>query len=142
MRTFQDLAIYWDSSAVLSALLVDLHSNNALSWAKRPVPHLLSSLGYAEVVAVLGRMQQQSDWLEDQMDSAFKAFREGPWRYVEVSPTWSDLITLGQKWSLRGADLWHLTAFLELFRKLPELRLLTFDKKLREIAETEHIPVL
>jgi predicted nucleic acid-binding protein len=46
---------------------------------------------------------------------------------------------LSQKWSLRGADLWHLAVGKTLQNQIPELELLTFDKRLRIAAKKEHL---
>ncbi len=55
-RNYQ-VVIYSDASAVLSALIKDAHSEKAQEWANREGIHLLSSLTYAEVIAVISRMQ-------------------------------------------------------------------------------------
>ncbi|MGH2424940.1 MAG: hypothetical protein ACRDF1_01465 [bacterium] len=41
------------------------------------------------------------------------------------------------KWSLRGADLWHLCTAKSLQSELPELRILTFDARLATAARGE-----
>lgn len=46
-------AIYWDASAVLSALMLDEYSDQAQEWSKRDGIHLVSTLSCAEVYAVL-----------------------------------------------------------------------------------------
>ncbi len=38
------VVVYWDASAVLSALLKDDHSKDAQKWASRAGYHFLSSL--------------------------------------------------------------------------------------------------
>jgi hypothetical protein len=51
--------IYWDSSAVLSALFKDANSRRAKAVAKRDALHLLTTLAYAGVNAVISRMQRE-----------------------------------------------------------------------------------
>ncbi len=42
---------------------------------------------------------------------------------------------LSQKWSLRGADLWHLAVAKTLQKQIPELELFSFDKGLSAAAK-------
>jgi len=42
------------------------------------------------------------------------------------------------KYSLRGADLWHIAAAKTLQRELPEVKVLTFDKRIAVAAKKEH----
>ena len=53
------LLIYWDSSAILSALFSDTHSNTAKKRADATGLHFISSLAYAEVSAVIARMKTE-----------------------------------------------------------------------------------
>lgn len=131
--------IYWDASAILSALFTDSHSSWAQDWSLRPSQHLVTSLGWAEVHAVAGRLVRQELLTRDAVDTARTRLRDGPWRAVHVAPSWDALEGLAGKWSLRGADLWHLAAATGLAAELPELVLLTFDRRLLDAANGEGI---
>jgi len=41
--------VYWDASAILSALFKDLRSEEAIEWIRKKGVHLISTLAYAEV---------------------------------------------------------------------------------------------
>jgi len=58
----------------------------------------------------------------------------GPWRLLNITPAWESAKILSEKWPLRGADLWHLSAAKTLQEELPELVLLTFDGRLKSAA--------
>jgi hypothetical protein len=45
--------------------------------------------------------------------------------------------TLADKWSLRGADLWHLCAAKSLVSEFPELKVFSFDNRLNAAAKEE-----
>lgn len=57
MEREKSFFLYWDASAVLSALVKDSHSDVALKWTKKEGLHLLSTLAYAQVISIL-------DWME------------------------------------------------------------------------------
>jgi hypothetical protein len=50
------------------------------------------------------------------------------------------LISLSQKWSLKGSTLWHLASAKTLQKQISELTLLTFDGELKAAAEREGLP--
>ncbi len=52
-------AVYWDSSAILSALFRDRHSDEASKCARSLGVHLLSTLAWAEVHAVIARIERE-----------------------------------------------------------------------------------
>jgi predicted nucleic acid-binding protein len=129
--------IYWDSSAILSALFTDKHSQAAKRWADETGVHFISTLAYAEVSAVIARMKRESLLVETLVNSAFDVLTNGPWRRIHIWPEWKFVRILSAKWPLRGADLWHLAAATTLRRELSELTLLTFDKQLKKAARGE-----
>ncbi|HOV42652.1 MAG TPA: type II toxin-antitoxin system VapC family toxin [Syntrophothermus lipocalidus] len=129
-----DSVLYWDSSAVLSALVKDRHSDQAWESARKKAYHLISSLVVAEVHAVLNRMNREGYLADILVKAALEAFSQGPWRLVRLDPLPSDIASLARKWPLRGADLWHLALAVRLKQDLPELRLLTFDRRLNAAA--------
>lgn len=131
--------IYWDSSAVLSTLLQDNHSEPALHWAGSDAVHLLSSLALAEVYAVLSRIKRERLLAKILVESSLDALESGPWRRLTISPDAGEVRKLALKWSLRGADLWHLAAAKTLRRELPELLVLTFDQRLYQASAGENI---
>jgi predicted nucleic acid-binding protein len=135
------VALYWDASAILSALIQDIHSEKAQQWAQRPGVHLISTLSYAEVLAVLERVRRERIMASVLVDAALETLKNGPWRLLNFSPPWQTLLVLSKKWSLRGADLWHIAAAKSIRDQLPELELLTFDDRLHAAAEGEGISI-
>jgi predicted nucleic acid-binding protein len=131
--------IYWDSSAVLSALFKDRNSRRAKALAERGGLHLLSTLAYAEVNAVIARMRRENILTEVLVQSAHEILDRGPWRRISMSPEWSMMRRLGAKHPLRGADLWHLASAISLKSEFRELSLLTFDPQLKRAAELESL---
>jgi len=128
------VAVYWDASAILSALLQDVYSEEARECIGRSGVHLISTLSFAEVAAVLSRIQRERLMADILVDAAREALQTGAWRRLNVSPEWSEIEELSSKWKLRGADLWHLAAARSVQKEIPELRLLTFDNRLRVAA--------
>ena len=124
------LIIYWDASAILSALIRDAHSARASGVARRRVTHLVSTLGYAEVLAVIARLERERELPTVLADSARELVRNGPWRRLALQPDWASIDDLAARWPLRGADLWHLATAATLSRELPEMRMITFDSRL------------
>jgi hypothetical protein len=53
IENVDNVVIYWDASAVLSTLFKDRHSDDAYAKANCDGFHVLSSLGYSEVYAVI-----------------------------------------------------------------------------------------
>lgn len=129
--------IYWDSSAILSTLLKDKHSDQALKWVRKGGVHFLSTLAYAEIISVLDRLEKERILTRILAQSAFQALVEGPWRFLNVSPARECLDSLQGKYSLRGADYWHLAMARTLKRDIPELMLFSFDHRLQAGAEKE-----
>jgi predicted nucleic acid-binding protein len=130
MPKVSDIVIYWDASAVLSVLFQDAYSVQATAAARRRVTHLLSTLGYAEVTAVIARFERERSLPRALADAGRELVRAGPWRRLTLQPDWTTIDELATRWSLRGADLWHLATVSTLSRELPELRLITFDARL------------
>jgi len=131
------VVLYWDASAVLSALLKDDHSREAHRWASRSGYHFLSTLAYAEVSAVLRRIARERLLAEVLVKAAEESLETGPWRSWQGVPRQNDLRQLSARYSLRGADLWHLAAAKILQEDLPELKLLTFDRRLMVAVQGE-----
>lgn len=86
MGTEKPVAVYWDASAILSALLKDEHSKGAQKWANRSGHHFLSHLSYSEVVAVLSRIRRERDMAEILVDAAGEVLENGPWRRLYIVP--------------------------------------------------------
>lgn len=126
--------VYWDTSAIISVLFKDKHSEQAKQLADREGVHLISSLGYSETCAVLARIKRDRSITDIISQAAFEVLESGPWRRVHISPLWDEVRHLSTKWPLRGADLWHLATAKRIQKELPELCLFTFDEKLRNAA--------
>lgn len=132
-----EVVLYWDSSAVLSALFQDQHSEEAVRWSRLTGVHLLSTLAWAEVYAVIARADREHALAEILLKAARETVQRGPWRRVNASPEWRLMRDLSSRWPLRGADLWHLAVAKTLQAELPELTLLSFDARLRAAAQGE-----
>lgn len=131
------VTFYWDASAVLSTLFRDEHSEQALEWADREGVHLMSSLCFAEVAAVIARLRRERDLTDILLDAAKEALLMGPWRRLNLLPAWSDIERLAERWPLRGADLWHLATAASLAEELGDVALFAFDTRLAVAAEGE-----
>lgn len=136
----QPVVVYWDSSAVLSALFKDSHSVEAQEWSFKKGVHLVSTLAYAEVCAVMSRIQRERILADVLIETAYEALETGPWRRLNILPEWERFKALSSKWPLRGADLWHLAIAKTLQKQIPELLFLTFDPKLATAARGERLP--
>jgi len=127
--------IYWDASAILSALVEDDHTDQAQEWLKKRGAHVVSTLSYAEVLAVFERLRRSGVVSEKLVDRSLEGLERGPWQRLDLQPDWGDIRSLASQWSLRGADLWHLSTAMGLRREIREMTLLTFDKRLRLAAQ-------
>jgi hypothetical protein len=56
-----------------------------------------------------------------------------------MQPDRKRLKSLAGRRSLRGADLWHLGVVLTLHEQLPEIKLLTYDSRLKKAARAERL---
>ena len=131
------IVIYWDASAILSTLIKDTHSKEAQEWAYKEGTHLLSTVAYAEVLAVLSRMKRERIMADLFVEAARQTLESGPWRRLHSGPEWNLMAALSKKWPLRGADLWHLCTAKSVCEQLPELKVLTFDSRLKAAAHGE-----
>lgn len=137
MSAAQPGVVYWDTSAIVSALFRDRHSDAAAAAARAPGTHLMSSLGWAEIAAVIARIEREQALSAVLIGAAREAVERGPWVRLSVDPDRQQIATLARAWPLRGADLWHLAAAKALQADLPELRFLSFDSRLAEAARGE-----
>ena len=133
------LVIYWDASAILSALIEDKHSSEAQHWVAKEGIHFISTLSHSEVYAVLHRIQREERMTKEHIRVALKTLGNGPWRLLNITPHWPIIRKLSSKWFLRGAILWHLAAIQTFRKEIPEILLLTYDIKLKVAAEGENI---
>ncbi|MGE5839539.1 MAG: type II toxin-antitoxin system VapC family toxin [Deltaproteobacteria bacterium] len=127
--------VYWDASAILSALVEDNHTNLAQNWLKKRGAHVVSTLSCAEVLAVFERLRRSGMVSGKAVDRCLEGLERGPWHRLDLQPDWKDIRSLASKWSLRGADLWHLSTAVALRRETGPLTLLTFDKRLGQAAK-------
>ena len=130
-------AVYWDSSAVLSALFQDTHSAEASKRARGSEVHFLSTLTWAEVLAVIARVERERVLAKVLVAAAREALDTGPWRSLNAVPDWKLVGQLSAKWPLRGADLWHLAVAKGLQADLPELTVMSYDTRLLAAARGE-----
>ncbi len=133
------VVVYWDASAALSLLFNDIHSETALVCWKKGTTHILSSLAYVEVTAVIARLERTGTLDSSSTETALAQFAALGWRRTKIVPDDKIIASYARRWPLRGADLWHLACACTLHRQLPELRLLTFDNRLHDAAAGEGI---
>ena len=137
------LVLYWDASAVLSLLFEDIHSEAALCWwQKEGAVHLLSSLAYVEVAAVIARLERTNSLNAFSTEAALAHLAAWGWRRIAILPDYNLVAPNARRWSLRGADLWHFVCACTVRRNLPELKLLTFDNRLLDAAVGEGLAAL
>ena len=129
--------IYWDTSAILSTVFSDAHSENARIWAEKEAVHFISTLAFAEFCAVVSRMQRERILTEIVARAVFEVLDGGPWRRIFSYPDLELVKELSAKWPLRGADLWHLATAKSLRTDFPELFFLSFDSRLNQAAKGE-----
>ena len=137
-----DAAYYWDASAVLSGLFLDELSPRAVKWAKLDGMHFMSSLRLAEVDAVIERTRRDRKVSDVLVEAAKEALSSGPWRRLELGPTWASLESLPSRWPLGGADLWHLATASALRVELGEIYFLALDTRLAAASEGEGLGTL
>jgi predicted nucleic acid-binding protein len=137
--TEKSVVLYWDASAILSALLRDEHSKDAQNWSNQPGYHFISHLAYSEVLAVFSRIRRERKMAEVLVEAAVEVLEKGPWRRLHIVPPWDLIKKLSNKWPLRGADLWHLSAAKSFQDHLPELKVLTYDARLKIAIQGEEM---
>ena len=131
------LVLYWDSSALVSVLVPDPQREEALRWAQGPATHVISTLAWTEVLAVIARFQRERKISARAAEAAREEIGQAPWERFQDSPDWIILRELASRWTLPGADLWHLALAKTLQQERPELRLLSFDDRLSKAAAGE-----
>ena len=102
--------VYWDTSAVLSVLFTDTHSETAQEWQRSSGLHLISSLTHAETCAVIGRLTREGIVSVPQADQTLAVLERGIWRRINALPDWGVVRDLARETPLRGADLWAIDA--------------------------------
>ncbi len=130
-------AVYWDSTAILATLFRDRHSDEASRRARGSGVYFLSTLAWAEVQAVIARIERERALAKVLVAAAREALEAGPWRRLNAVPDWKLVQDLSSKWPLRGADLWHLAVAKSLQSELPELTFLSFNARLARAAQGE-----
>ncbi|MCP4625448.1 MAG: type II toxin-antitoxin system VapC family toxin [bacterium] len=129
--------IYWDTSAILSSVFSDAHSEIAKIWVEKKAVHFISTLAFVEFCAVISRMQRKRLLTKIMTQAVFEVLDSGPWQRILSQPDLKIVNELSGKWPLRGADLWHLATAKSLRQDFPELFLLSFDSRLNQAAEGE-----
>mgnify|MGYP002636985796 CR=1 FL=1 len=130
-------AVYWDASALVSLLVQDSHTKAARRELRNGSHHLVSSLAMAEVLAVLAWTAREVPGSAEAVGEVQEEFLAGPWAWLSISPSRDTCGNLADAHSLKGADLWHRAAAVDLREELPGLRLLTYDARLAAAAERE-----
>ncbi len=133
--------IYWDSSALLSYLFKDRHSEQVQARARQKGVHLLTALAIAEIYTILSRVQRESFLPDLIMESLFEALESGPWSRLNIVPDSRAMRELACKWPLGGSGLWHLATAKTLQKEFPELMILTYDRELARALKGENLKV-
>lgn len=134
--------LYWDSSAILSVLLVDRHSRSAHRRIEAKGPHLISSLAFVEVCAVVTRLAREGHLSARERRLVIGSLEARPWSALHLEPDRRLAASLADRHALCRADLWHLAAAATLGQELPGLFLVTFDASLAAAAEGEGLTPL
>lgn len=95
----------------------------------------MSALAYAEVCAVIARLERDRTLPPVMADTSRETLRSGPWSRLLLQPDSTIIDETAVRWPLRGSDLWQLATAITLTRELPELRVFTFDARLGAAAE-------
>ena len=133
------MVLYWDTSAILSTLVEDEHSFIAKKIEKKRGYHFASSLCFAEMHAVLKRMEHEGVLTEILYKSAIESFENGPIRKMNILPEWKIIQDLSVRYILKGADLWHLASVKTIQLELTEIKMFSFDSKLITASKKEKI---
>lgn len=131
--------IYWDTSALLSYLFKDNHSDLVVRTSRQKGVHLLTSLSVAEVYTVISRIQRENLLAAITIEALFDMLERGPWSRLNIVPDSLSMRELAGRWPLKGAGLWHLATAKTLQREFPELMMLTFDRELARASRGEKI---
>jgi len=131
--------IYWDSSALLSYLFKDEHSEQVTAKARQKGIHLLTALAAAEAYTEISRLQREKLLPELMIAHLYEMLERGPWSRLNIVPDSSSLRELALRWPLKGAGLWHLAAAKTLHREFPELMILTIDREMAQASRGERI---
>ena len=131
--------IYWDSSALLSYLFKDKHSELVKEKAQQRGVHLLTTLTIAEAYTVINRIQRENLLPEMLIESIFDVLESGPWSRLNIVPDNMALRELARRWPLHGSGLWHLATAKTLQREFPELMILTLDRELARASKGEKL---
>jgi len=90
--------IYWDSTALLSYLIRDSHSDQAQARAKQKGVHLLTTLAIAEVYTVLSRIQREKVLPDLVVESLFEMLESGPWSRLNIVPDSMAMRKIACRW--------------------------------------------
>ncbi len=131
--------IYWDSTALLSYLFRDRHSDAVCEKARLKGVHLMTSLAAAEVYTVINRIRRERLLPESVIESLFELLETGPWSKLNLVPDGAALREVARRWPLKGAGLWHLATAKTLQREFPELMILTLDRELARASKGESL---
>ncbi|MDY6826837.1 MAG: type II toxin-antitoxin system VapC family toxin [Bacillota bacterium] len=135
----KQVVIYWDSTALLSYLFKDSHSEEIMERARARGVHLLTTLAAAEVYTVISRIHRERVLPDVMIDSLFELLEKGPWSRLNIVPDRSALKELARRWPLKGSGLWHLATALTLQREFPELMVLTLNEDLARASRGEKL---
>jgi len=126
--------LYWDASAIVSAIVRDERSDRVEDLVSRDATHLVSSLAWAETHAVVARAERDGRLAPVLCDAARDALNAPLWRRANIAPDWNIVANLARSRALRGADLWHLATAKTLLADIPELLFVSFDQRLVDAA--------
>lgn len=133
-------ALYLDSSAFVRLHLAEHPENvaNILEAVDRHEKIVMCSIGYAEVCSAIARNYHEGRMTDEEFIHNIEIF-EGSWAAVnqvgvidEISRVAGQLLKAHQ--GLRAMDALHLAAALW-FRKKEPIEFLTYDQRLRDIAQ-------
>ncbi len=130
------MQLFWDSSAIVAALLLEPRTNEAqTAWSRMRQSFAWHWL-VVEVEAALGRRRANpATWAD--------------WRAMAAQIGWLDLdhaslpqlCAFNRTLKLRAADAGHLFVFERAISVMPELQLVAFDGEMAVAAQNLALPV-
>ncbi|MGH7544806.1 MAG: type II toxin-antitoxin system VapC family toxin, partial [Gemmatimonadota bacterium] len=78
--------VYWDGSAVASALVRRPESERVLAVLREPAVHLVSTLAWVEALAEAARLVRDGALSRELRNAVGDALERGPWRLTYACP--------------------------------------------------------
>ncbi len=130
------MILFWDSSAVLPLIFKEPHSELALAAWQDGSEHLAWDWMEVETHAAVVRRKFELNHLQ-----AWRLRLERFSLFGLPPDAYRKIMACNQRWALRSADAGHVFVLGELRKELPEMRLVTFDIEMIDLARRENWPL-